>query len=112
MKSAGQNTSVSRPQWDGRRVTFELDDRSQRIRCAISRGALEQLTGLRHLKSTELLRCFTQARGRIETIAFGKLRARSENVSGLLSIWADDVEDLLPSSAPVAVRPAEQLGQA
>ena len=46
MKGAGQGTSVSRPRWDGRRVLFEFDDRGQSIACAISRGALEELTGL------------------------------------------------------------------
>jgi uncharacterized protein DUF1488 len=112
MKNAGQDTSVSRPRWDGSRVIFEFDDRGQRRRCAISRGALEELTGLRHLKTTELLRCFAGARGRIETIALGKLRARPKGASGLLSIWAGDLDDLPPSCAPVAVRQMEQPGQA
>jgi hypothetical protein len=112
MKGAGQHTSVSRPRWDGSRVMFELDDRGQLISCAISRGALEELTGLRHLKLAELLRCFATARGQIETIALGKLRARPESASGLLSIWADDVDDSPPSSAPVAVRQVEQPGPA
>src|SRR5581483_666517 len=97
MGDAGQGTSVSRPQWDGRRVLFEFDDGGQSIACAISRGAIEQLAGVRHLKSAELLRCFAEARTRIEAIALDKLRARPEGMPGLLGIWADD---LPPSSAP------------
>jgi hypothetical protein len=112
MKGAGQGTSVSRPRWDGRRVLFEFADRGQSIACAISRGALEELAGLRHLNSAELLRCFAEVRGRIELMALDRLRARPQGESGLLGIWADDLHDLPPSSAPVAVRQMEQSGQA
>lgn len=102
MTGAGQGTSVSRPRWDGNKVVFELDDRGQHISCAISRGALEELAGLRYLKSAELLRSFAEARGRIETIALRKLRARPEGVSDLLSIWINDLDDSRPSGEPVA----------
>ena len=100
MGDAGQGTPVSGPQWDGRRVFFEFDDGGQSIACVISRGAIEELAGVRHLTSVDLFRCFAKARARIEAIALDKLRARPEGMYGLLGIWADD---LPPSSAPAAV---------
>src|ERR1700738_1896624 len=68
MKRAGQDTFWSRPRLDGSRVMFEFDDRGQRIPSAVSRGALEELTGRRHLKAADLLRCFAEARDRIEAL--------------------------------------------
>jgi hypothetical protein len=99
MSDIQQNTSVSRPRWDGSRVLFEIEDAGQHISCAISRGALQDLSERRYFKSTELLRCFAEARGRIEAIARSKLRASPESASGVISIWADDVDEAPAESA-------------
>lgn len=103
--------SVSRPRWDGSRVLFEIETQGQRVACAISRGALQDLSERRFFKSTELLRCFTEARPRIEAIALNKFNERPESISGLLSIWADDIDEPPPASPAVAAGMVGQLSQ-
>lgn len=93
MNDIQQDTSVSRPRWDGSRVIFEIEDAGQQVTCAISRGALQDISERRYFKSAELLRCFAESRGRIEAIARSKLKAMPESASGVVSIWADDVEE-------------------
>ncbi len=39
------DSPVSRPRWDGQRVTFDIDDGEGRIRCAISHAALLDIAG-------------------------------------------------------------------
>ncbi len=102
MSSMACTTTVARPRWDGSRVWFEITDGDERIACAISRAALQDLSERRYFKGSELLQCFIKARKRIEELARDKLRATPERVSGPLSIWADDIDDLPPSSAPMA----------
>lgn len=99
-----QPTTLSLPRCDGRRVLFEIEDGDRRIACAISLAALQDVSRRRHFKASELLMCFAEARGRIEAIARDKARGRSEGVSGLLSIWADDIDDPPPAGEPVAAR--------
>ena len=86
-------TPPSFPIWDGGRVLFEITDGGERIPCAISRVALEDIGERRLFKTADLLGCFAQARGRIEGLALEKLHARPDGVSGRLSLWADDVDD-------------------
>lgn len=93
MRGIAQDPSVSQPRLNGNRIMFEVEDRGRRIPCAIYQGALQELTGQRHFKPAELLRCFAAVRGRIETIALAKLKARPAGVSGLLNIWSDDIGD-------------------
>jgi hypothetical protein len=93
MNEIVQNPSASRARWDGSRVLFEIEQDGQLITCAVSRGALQDLSERRCFKSAELLRCFEEARGRIESIAHLKFRSAGESVSGVLSIWADDLDD-------------------
>lgn len=100
MTSLNQVAGLARPHWDGTRMLFEIAVGEERIPCAISRAALQDLSRRRHFKAAELLRCFINAQAHIEAIALGKLRARSGELSGTLNIWADDVKDLPPRTAP------------
>jgi len=95
-------TSPSRPRWDGSRILFEITDGNGQIPCAISRAALEEISERRCFSAADLLGCFANARGRIETLALEKLRARPDGISGRLSLWADDVDFVPPGGAPVA----------
>ena len=95
-------TGGMRPRWDGSRVWFEIAEGDERITCAISRAALQDLTERRYHKGSEMLRCFIEARGRIEELARGKLRGMPQRAAGLLSLWAADVNDPSPSGAPMA----------
>ena len=99
MSSRDQAAGPSRPRWDGGRVLFEISDGDERIACAISRSALQDLSQRRHHKPAELLLCSANARPQIEAMALRKLRARTAGLSGTLNIWADDVDDEPSSGA-------------
>lgn len=105
-------SAVSHPRWDGQRVLFQLRDADQAIACAISRDALQALSGLRRFRPADLLDCFLSERDRIGAIALSKLHARSGGVTGVLTIWSDDIDDPPPASAPVAARPPRALRRA
>src|SRR5689334_18284279 len=102
MNSPGTATCLTRPRWDGSRMLFDIFVGNARFACAISQGALQDLSERRSFKTEDLRKSFMKARGRIEQIAHEKLRARPTRISGTLHIWADDLDDLPPSSAPVA----------
>ncbi len=93
------NASTARPRWDGSRVLFEIDSGADRIPCTISRAALQELSGARHFKSADLLRCFAESRALIEGLAHDKLRARSEAAPSLISIWTDDIDDAIATKS-------------
>jgi hypothetical protein len=99
-------TSPSRPRWDGSRILFEITAGNEKIRCAISRAALEEISERRCFRTADLLGCFAYARGRIERLALEELRARPDCISGRLSLWADDVDFV-----PVGVSPAAAYQQ-
>jgi hypothetical protein len=107
MSSDPEVIALSRPRWDGSRVLFEMVDGDRRVFCAISRSALQDLSLRRHFKAADLLQCFASARPRIEAIARSKLQARGGDMSGTLTIWADDIEDtqVAAQPAPAAARP-------
>jgi Protein of unknown function (DUF1488) len=107
MNALDQVAGLMRPRWDGSRVLFEIADSDERIRCAISRAALQHLSQRRHCKAAEALPCFVNARTQIEAIALGKLRAITGARSGTLGIWTDDIADVAPgvASAPAAADP-------
>lgn len=97
---------VARPRWDGSRVLFEIEIAGTPVACAISRAALQELSGCHHIASGDLLRRFADGRDRIEKIAASIFAVRPESVTGTLHIWADDIDD--PPSAPaVACQAAE-----
>ncbi|MGA9867718.1 MAG: DUF1488 family protein [Acetobacteraceae bacterium] len=99
MNDIQQTPSVSRPRWDGSRVLFDIEHDGQLVACAISRGALQDMSAHRCFKAADLLKCFDEARTRIEEIAVAKFRADGESVSGVISVWADDVDDETPEAA-------------
>jgi hypothetical protein len=105
MTDEGSAAAVSNPRWDGQRMLFQLQDADHAIACAISRAALQALGGRRQFRATDLLDCFSAGRERIGAIALGKLRARPGGVTGVLTIWSDDIDEPPPASEPAAARP-------
>ena len=84
---------------DGRRVLFEVDEAGERVPCAISLGALQDISERRHFKPAEVMLCFAKAQPRIEAAARLKLRTRYHAAGGMLNLWADDFEDLSEAEA-------------
>jgi len=106
MTISNRPRSVKKPRWDGSRVLFEIEVAGTPVACAISRAALQELSGRRHISSGDLLSRFADGRERIEEIAASIFAIRPESVTGTLHIWADDIDD--PPSAPaVACQAAE-----
>jgi len=101
MHHDNRNLSLSKPRWDGRRVLFDIAVLGERVPCAISQGALQTINGRRHFKPIELLRHFMQSREQIEALATTIFQLRPTNVTGIVSIWEDDVDD--PPSAPAGI---------
>lgn len=99
--------SVTKPRWDGSRVLFEIEVAGTPVACAISRAALQELSGCHHIASGDLLRRFADGRDRIEEIATSIFAMRPESVTGTLHIWADDIDD--PPSAPAVARQAAEV---
>ena len=104
MNIVGMLRPITTPRWDGSRVLFEIEVAGRPIACAISRAALQELSGRRHIASGDLLRRFADGRDRIERIAASIFAIRPESVTGTLHIWADDIDD--PPSAPAIARQA------
>ena len=86
---------------DGRRVLFEVEEAGTLVPCAISLGALQDISARRHFKAAEVLQCFAKAQPRIEAAARHKLHSRFHAAGALLNLWADDFEDL-PADAEQA----------
>ena len=102
MTNSKPTIEVAKPRWDGSRVVFEIDVDGEAVPCAISRSALQDISGVRRFAPVDLLRGFSEVRGRIEEIAANKFRIRPESVTGFVSIWADDIEDVRPAPAGTA----------
>jgi hypothetical protein len=96
--------SAAAPRWDGTRVAFQIQVGDAMVDCAISRSALQDLGGYRHFTPADLLRCFTNARARIEAVAAEKFAAQACSVYGVVSIWSDDLEDAPLSAAEISQR--------
>jgi hypothetical protein len=77
---------------------FELEVAGRLVPCAISRAALQEISGCHHIASGDLLRRFADGRDRIEQIAASIFTIKPESVTGTVHIWADDIDD--PPSAP------------
>src|SRR6478672_1652850 len=97
MKNLWEKALVSQPRWDGNRVQFAIEAEGKRIQCAISRSALQHLSGHPHLPTSDLLRRFVDSRERIEEIAARIFHITPEWVSGPVSIWADDIDNPPPA---------------
>jgi hypothetical protein len=78
---------------DGRRVLFEVEEGGKVFACAISLGALQDISSRRHFRAPEVLQCFIAAQTRIEAAARHKLRNRAAATGTLLNLWADDFEE-------------------
>ena len=96
----------SGPRWDGSCISFDIEVAGDLVSCALSRGALHEVSGRHHIAQADLLRHFQENRVRIEAIAASIFALRSAGVTGTLHIWADDIEDL--PTAAVSSQPAEQ----
>lgn len=105
-----QATLPAKPRWNGSRMLFTIDVEGHEIPCAISRDALQALGDGRFLRDADLLRRFAQHRARIAEIALAIVNARPDSISGVISIWADDIND--PPTAPAVARQAAQHGPA
>ena len=81
------------PRWDRNRVLFVVAVDGQGVDCAISREALQDLTGRRYGQPKDFLAAFAQFRDRIEGLAADKARARSEDNDALLTIWSGDITE-------------------
>ncbi len=95
---------LTRPSWDGGRVLFEIVVGQDHIPCAISRGALEEISGVFCNKTATSLSCFMRARPRIEILALEKLRSRPDGVSGRITLWVDDLDFPPPGMQPAIMR--------
>jgi hypothetical protein len=91
------------PRCDGRRLLFDIVDDGRHVACAISLMALEDLSESRCYRPADQLKSFALARRQIEIIALGKIQMQAQNASGMLSIWSNDVDDLLSNTESVAV---------
>lgn len=74
--------------------------------CAISRGALEALTGASFIAPRDLLTRFATQQTRIEDLARSLFAIRPESITGTLNIWTDDVDD--SPDAPARAQHAER----
>jgi len=83
---------------------FQIEVAGKPVTCAISRAALQEVSGCHYIASGDLLRRFADGRNRIEEIATSMFAMRPESVTGTLHIWADDIDD--PPSAPAIAHQA------
>ena len=95
MKSRWDKTLASQPRWDGNRLAFTINTEGNRIPCAISRPALQNLSRHTHLARSDL--ADMDSRDKIEEIAARIFHITPEWVSGPVSIWADDIDNPPPA---------------
>ncbi len=94
--------TTSVPYCDSSRVLFDIADGEDLVPCAISRMALEDVSGARCFKPADMLKSFAKVRARIEALALEKLRLRPDGVTGRLSLWSDDVTETPTGEVPAA----------
>lgn len=81
------------PRWDRNCVLFAIVTKEgRRVECAISREALQDASGRRYGKPTELLACFSKVRPRTERIALAKYQAWSDGIEGMVTVWTGDLD--------------------
>lgn len=78
--------------WDGRRIHFDIVVSGVDVACAISAAALREMSGQSRYSPADLLRCFGEHRARIEAIARRRAEAHEASITGIISIWEDDVD--------------------
>ena len=102
MRNLWQKALVPQPRWDGNRVLFAIESEGRRVQCAITRSALQHLSGHPHIATRDLLRRFVDSRERVEEIAARIFHIMPKWVSGPVSIWADDIDDPLAPDPALA----------
>lgn len=105
MKVATGLRSARKPRWDGSSILFEIKVDGIPVACAISRGALQEVSGCHYIAAGDLLSRFASGRDRVEKIAADIFAVRPISVTGTLRIWSDDISD--PPSAPAVARAVE-----
>ncbi|TDH60838.1 DUF1488 family protein [Dankookia rubra] len=93
MSKAPQPKPALRARVDGRRVLFEVEVDGTACACAISLGALQDISNRRWLRPPDVLPCFTAAQEQIEVAARRKLAGRSAATGGLMNLFSDDFEE-------------------
>ncbi len=104
-KAHGATAHDAKARWDGSRVLFEIEVGGTPVACAMSVGALQEISGCTYIASGDMLRRFLDRRDRIEQIAASLFAVRPRSVTGTLNIWADDIEEL-PVAAVSQASPA------
>jgi hypothetical protein len=84
--------AASAARWDGRRIHFDIVVSGVDVACAISSAALREMSGQNRYSPADLLRCFGEHRTRIEAIARRRAEEHEDSISGIISIWEDDVD--------------------
>jgi len=93
MSKAPQAKPTLRARVDGRRVLFEVEEAGNTFACAISLGALQDISNRRWLRPPDVLPCFAAAQEQIEAVARRKLAGRSAATGGLMNLFSDDFEE-------------------
>ena len=107
MKAFWQGAPTLEPHWDGNRVRFAISIKGKRIPCAISRAALQRISGQQQASAGGLVHDFRDSRDRIEEIATSIFDVTPDGIPGPVSIWADDI-DISPSSWVSACQPTDR----
>ena len=108
MNQGTRHGRSSGPRWDGSCISFDITVDGEVVSCALSRGALHEISGRHHIAQADLLRHFQQNQVRIEEVAGAIFASKAAGVTGTLHIWADDIEDVShpPATAPRVEQPA------
>jgi Protein of unknown function (DUF1488) len=93
--------------WDSDRLYFELQQRSRRILCSVSRQALEQVGPGRGARRWQLVEAFERLRPHIERIAW-KRSAAAPGATGVIEILAAELTAEL-DDGPEPAAPAATL---
>jgi hypothetical protein len=86
-------------------VLFAIDVLGQSIGCAISRAALEDVSGTRCYGSAASLARFASARAAIERLARQKYQSRGAGIYGRVILWSTDIDEAPDHGCPAAQAP-------
>ncbi len=95
-------TQAGRVHWSGSLVLFDVVHEGERVQCAISKGAIEDLAGTFCRRPEDAIAAFRALQPRIERIARLKFVDRQPGVGGRLHLWADDVDETADAGDPVS----------
>lgn len=96
---------VPNSRWDGAGVRFTIVVDGLSVPCAISRAALEDVCGCRHIAPGDALRRFGTVRDRVEAMAASIVARRPDSIAGTIHVWADDVDALSTVVPPAGHQP-------